>query len=53
MLLETERSILDISLEVGYDTVSYFNRRFRQVKGMTPREFRERFTGHAFLESIA
>jgi AraC-like DNA-binding protein len=53
MLLETERSVLDISLEVGYDTVSYFNRRFRQVKGMTPREFRERFTGHAFLESIA
>ncbi|TWT74526.1 Transposon Tn10 TetD protein [Posidoniimonas polymericola] len=53
MLLERERSVLDISLEVGYDTVSYFNRRFRQVKGMTPREFRERFRGHAAWESLA
>lgn len=48
-LLETELSILDICLDVGYDTVSYFNRRFRQVKGMTPREFRERFRERSFL----
>ena len=47
-LLETELPILDICLDVGYETVSYFNRRFRQVKGMTPREFRERFLEQPF-----
>lgn len=49
-LLESESPILDICLDVGYDTVSYFNRRFRQLKGMTPREFRERFHGHVLLD---
>ena len=50
-LLETDLPVLDICLDVGFDTVSYFNRRFRQLKGMTPREFRERFREPAMLES--
>jgi len=50
-LLETERPVLDICLDVGFDTVSYFNRRFRQIKGMTPREFRARFCEQSMLES--
>jgi AraC-like DNA-binding protein len=42
LLLESERSILDVSLDVGYESVSSFNRHFRALKGMSPREFRRR-----------
>jgi AraC-like DNA-binding protein/quercetin dioxygenase-like cupin family protein len=41
-LLETELSILDISLEVGFDNMSYFNRMFKRQKKCTPSEFRTR-----------
>jgi len=40
LLLETDRSTLDISLAVGFQTYSNFNRRFQQFKKMGPREYR-------------
>jgi AraC-like DNA-binding protein len=40
LLLETELSILEICLRSGYENASNFNRRFREYRGMTPREFR-------------
>lgn len=40
LLLETELSILEICLRSGYENASNFNRRFREHRGMTPREFR-------------
>jgi AraC-like DNA-binding protein len=41
LLIETERSILDISLEVGFDNMSYFIRVFKNQKKCTPSEFRK------------
>jgi AraC-like DNA-binding protein len=41
-LLETNRPISEIALECGFNNLSNFNRRFRELKGMTPREFRRR-----------
>ena len=41
LLLNTDLSISDISFEVGYNTLSNFNRRFLDIKGVTPREFRK------------
>ena len=35
-------SILEIALWVGYNNVSYFNRYFRRITGMSPREYRKR-----------
>jgi AraC-like DNA-binding protein len=51
LLMESDRLITDICYEVGFNNVANFNRRFRDIKGMTPREFRRqvesRFSGKA------
>lgn len=39
-LLENDRPVSEIALECGFNNLSNFNRRFRELKGMTPREFR-------------
>jgi AraC-like DNA-binding protein len=54
LLLNTDRSITDISFEVGYNSLSTFTRRFTQRVGLGPREFRylaERITS-ASVESL-
>lgn len=40
-----ERSILSVALAVGFNSKSSFNRAFRQIKGITPGEFRKKATG--------
>lgn len=42
MLESTDKSILEIAGEHGYDNGSKFARAFRDVKGMTPGEYRKR-----------
>jgi len=43
MLLTTQLSVSEISFSCGFNTLSHFNRLFRESKGCTPSEFRERF----------
>ena len=40
LLMESDRLITTICYEVGFHNVANFNRRFLNVKGMTPSEFR-------------
>ena len=40
LLQTTSKSILEISIEVGYDSVNYFIRIFRENTGVTPLQFR-------------
>ena len=47
LLMESERLITHICYEVGFNNVANFNRRFLEVKGMTPTEFR-RQADHRF-----
>lgn len=47
LLMETDGRITDICYEVGFNNVANFNRRFLEIKGMTPSEFR-RQAGHRF-----
>jgi AraC-like DNA-binding protein len=47
LLMETDRQVTHICYEVGFQNVANFNRRFRDIKGMTPSEFR-RQAGHRF-----
>ncbi|MBN8218818.1 MAG: helix-turn-helix transcriptional regulator [Spirochaetes bacterium] len=42
LLKRGQLPILDISLAVGYRNLSFFNRYFRRVTGMAPREYRLR-----------
>ncbi|WP_088102008.1 helix-turn-helix transcriptional regulator [Halalkalibacter urbisdiaboli] len=41
LLLETNRKILDIAMEVGFDNQSYFIKTFKQQKQCTPKDFRK------------
>ncbi len=41
LLMESDRYITHICYEVGFNNVANFNRRFLNVKGMTPSEFRK------------
>ncbi|MBQ4524194.1 MAG: helix-turn-helix transcriptional regulator [Lachnospiraceae bacterium] len=41
MLKETTKSVLEISLDCGFENVSYFIRQFKKLKGCTPKEYRK------------
>ena len=45
LLMETDRYITNVCYDVGFNNVANFNRRFLQVKGMTPKEFRQQSGG--------
>ena len=51
LLMNSGRLITDICYEVGFNNVANFNRRFLEIKGMTPSEYRKqaesRFSGAA------
>ena len=40
MLSDTKKSILEISYELGFSSVSYFNRLFKKYKNCTPTQYR-------------
>ncbi|WP_028310857.1 AraC family transcriptional regulator [Derxia gummosa] len=47
LLMETDRLVSHICYEVGFNNLANFNRRFLEVKGVTPSEFR-RQADHRF-----
>lgn len=40
LLMQTDHYVTRICYDVGFNNVANFNRRFLEIKGMTPREFR-------------
>lgn len=44
LLITTKAAIIDISLEVGYNSTSYFNRVFKNLTGCSPNEYRKKYT---------
>jgi AraC-like DNA-binding protein len=38
--METDQYVSTIGYNVGFNNIANFNRRFMEVKGMTPSEFR-------------
>ncbi len=41
LLVETDRHITNICYDVGFNNVANFNRRFHELKGVTPSEYRQ------------
>lgn len=41
LLRETQRSITDVSLDVGFGSLGTFSRTFHEIVGKSPREYRE------------
>jgi AraC-like DNA-binding protein len=54
LLMDTQRSVTSICYEVGFNNIANFNRRFLEIKGMAPTEFRRRaearFGGRELVE---
>jgi AraC-like DNA-binding protein len=44
LLSQTNNTILDISHECGFNNMSHFNRYFKRIKGLTPREYRQQLS---------
>jgi transcriptional regulator GlxA family with amidase domain len=43
LLIETDLSLLEISLQVGFGNYSNFNRQFKRIRGFTPKFIRQQF----------
>ena len=41
LLYRTDRSVLDVAMDVGFSSVSYFNRIFKRFRNCTPNDFRK------------
>ena len=42
MLIHTQASLLDIALQVGFDSAAYFSAWFKKLEGVTPGTYRRR-----------
>lgn len=52
LLMDTEKYVSTICYDVGFNNIANFNRRFLEVKGMTPSEFR-RQSDHRFGKALS
>jgi AraC-like DNA-binding protein len=53
LLRETDQSITEVCLDVGFTSLGTFSRTFREVVGESPREYRERTQAEACARSRA
>jgi AraC-like DNA-binding protein len=47
LLIETEDSIAGIAYQSGFDNLANFNRRFADLKQVSPKAYRQQFTALA------
>lgn len=45
MLIDTSYSIAEIAFKCGFNNMANFNRTFKNKKGLTPKEFRDKYLG--------
>ena len=48
LLAEEQLKVTDLALQCGFQNLANFNRCFRRITGMTPREYRGRLRRSAF-----
>lgn len=49
MLLNTNLNVIEICYEVGYSSIEFFNRTFKKFCGMTPTEYRKKYSEYSNL----
>ncbi len=49
LLIESTMAVNEVSYQCGFNTISNFNRTFKLVKGMSPKEFRENYRKNIYL----
>jgi AraC-like DNA-binding protein len=42
LLINLEEPVIEISMKVGYTTISSFNRHFKSIMSVAPKEWRKR-----------
>ena len=43
MLLQTNESVTNIAIDCGFETISYFIKKFQEEMGITPKNFRKQY----------
>ncbi len=43
LLIDTRKSVTEIGLELGFNSLSYFNRAFKKKNGVSPRDYRKKY----------
>lgn len=49
LLVDSTMTVVEISYECGFNTISNFNRTFKALKGITPTDFRRSYNKNAYL----
>jgi AraC-like DNA-binding protein len=44
LLMDNKLCILDVAIDSGFNNLSYFNKQFKAITGVTPRDYRLKFT---------
>lgn len=52
LLIGTDKSITEISMELGYDNVSHFNNQFKKFVGTSPRSYRKLWVGNEQFRNL-
>ncbi|MBR7025903.1 MAG: AraC family transcriptional regulator [Selenomonadaceae bacterium] len=52
LLITTDKSITEISMELGYDSVSHFNNQFKKFVGTSPQNYRKLWVGNEQFKNL-
>lgn len=44
LLLQSDLSIINIAMQCGFDNLSYYIRTFKELTGLTPKQYRRQHT---------
>ena len=52
LLITTDKSVTEISMELGYDNVSHFNNQFKKFVGTSPQNYRKLWVGNEQFKNL-